>query len=244
MDTFEASVWVVPDTTGRNRGVVRKIQKGTVSLEDLERAGAQRVTGLEGLPGIVPRLTVDDLSLDFQGQFVPVPGSQPPASDAFAVSVAGAVPTTSLTQYQMAQLCAFSGKRLPTNQEWHAAAAGTPEPSADDGATTCNVGEDLVATGSRSACVSSWGTRDMVGNVAEVVADRAERSEGCADWNPTGAAAVRSCFGGPLLEIGFVDTEPGALVRGGERFQAGLFALSASNTPSSGGTGIGFRCVR
>ena len=83
------------------------------------------------------------------------------------------------------QACYNVGKRLLTNAEWQAAAAGTPDPGlgADPaGMTTCNtnhaLGTDpgsIVDTGSSEGqateCVSNWGIIDMVGNIAEWTAD-------------------------------------------------------------------------
>jgi formylglycine-generating enzyme required for sulfatase activity len=48
-------------------------------------------------------------------------------------------PALYLTWFQAQQACMSVGKRLPTNAEWQAAAAGTPDTGdADDHATTCN----------------------------------------------------------------------------------------------------------
>jgi formylglycine-generating enzyme required for sulfatase activity len=62
--------------------------------------------------------------------------------------------------------CGTRGLRLPTLQEWHAAADGTP-----DSATDCNTTSGSVrATGpATSACVSRYGMYDMVGNLGEAV---------------------------------------------------------------------------
>jgi formylglycine-generating enzyme required for sulfatase activity len=63
--------------------------------------------------------------------------------------------------------------------------------------TDCNVAsQDVVNTGSRANCKSSWGVFDMVGNVDEWVADWADRANGCTDWtSQTGIAGGE----GPLL---------------------------------------------
>ncbi len=91
-------------------------------------------------------------------------------SGVYAASIPGVLPTTTcISQLQAAQARALSQKHLIKNDEWHRAAAGTPDPgNADDGTITCVANSVNPAnTGSRSACVSSWGAHDMVGNVRE-----------------------------------------------------------------------------
>ena len=98
------------------------------------------------------------------------------ANPIFAASLPGVTPSGFITWFQAQQACANVGKRLLTNAEWQMAAAGTPtayEPGADNGMTDCNTSTAgaVVATGSRSNCVSNWGVFDMVGNLYEWVAD-------------------------------------------------------------------------
>ena len=58
--------------------------------------------------------------------------------------------------------------------------------------------QDVVNTGSRANCKSSWGVFDMVGNVDEWVADWADRANGCTDWtSQTGIAGGE----GPFLRL-------------------------------------------
>jgi formylglycine-generating enzyme required for sulfatase activity len=63
--------------------------------------------------------------------------------------------------------------------------------------TDCHVAsQDVVNTGARANCKSSWGVFDMVGNVDEWVADWADRANGFTDWtSQTGIAGGE----GPLL---------------------------------------------
>jgi hypothetical protein len=244
MDKYEASVWLVPDATTANRGVVKKILKGTIQLEELEAVGAIQF----GVTG--PPLELANLGLHMgpTGAWAPLPGSRPPSPGIYAVSVAGAFPTSFASWFQMEQACALAGKRLPTNQEWQAAAAGTPDPgAADDGATTCaTMSTSLARTGERSACVSSWGAHDMVGNVSETVADWFEVAMSCTLWSPTGSEADSVCFGGPrvIFPGPVIDSRPAHVFRGGDLFGGGVFAIEALN-----GTGVfsgvgGFRCAR
>src|SRR6185436_880744 len=75
----------------------------------------------------------------------------------------------SLTYMQAFEACRASGKRLPSGEEWLAAASGTPDPGASDGTGgTCVTGGALRATGGGTMCRSAWGAEDMIGNLWEV----------------------------------------------------------------------------
>ena len=224
IDTYEASVWVVPDPTTVNRALVRKIQAGTVKLKDLAGRATQ----------------VTDVSISMfpgDGNWTPLPGSNPPTPGVYAVSVAGVIPNE-IYWHQADQACALAGKRLPTSYEWQVATAGTPDPgTADDGVTTCHTGAPMtaVATGSRSACVSAWGAHDTIGNESEWVADWKDyQFAHCTTY-----LGNRSCFGGPASV-----PAPAALIRGGNfsAFSGGSFTVDqAIPIPA---TVTGFRCAR
>ena len=132
-----------------------------------------------------------------------------------------------------------SGKRLLTNQEWQAAALGTP-----DGAP-CNVSSGSVAVTGTAGCVSDVGAFDMVGNLSEMVADWVPRSTACPDYTFTilGDTNDQMCLAGADTTIG-----PGVLFRGGAfnyGAAAGVFAVNGFLTPWSAGTFyIGFRAAR
>jgi hypothetical protein len=101
------------------------------------------------------------------------------------VSLPGVTPSASVTWFQAQEACANAGKRLPTNAEWQVGANGTPDPGefGDNGTTDCNSSTLAVApTGSRSSCVSARGAFDMVGNLAEWVADWVPHLDDCPDW--------------------------------------------------------------
>src|SRR5262249_24550392 len=144
-------------------------------------------------------LTAYPANFPATGQWTPISGSAPPSPGVYAASIPGVFPAACTTWFQAAQACALSGKRLITNREWQDAAAGTRDLCPDDGATTCATAAGPLFTGSRGGCVSSWGVADMIGNVAEWVADWADRANvGCTDWTSQTGIAGRdlSCFGG------------------------------------------------
>ena len=245
IDLYEASVWQIPPS---NTALVEKVQAGKVTLADLTGGGGTPL-GCFGGQGAYPANFPKD------GNWTPVLGSGPPSPGVYAVSIAGVLPSTCTSWFQAVQACAVSGKRLIRNEEWQRAAAGTPDPgNADDGSTTCVTNSGGPAnTGSRSACKSSWGVFDMVGNVWEWVADWADKTfysdiNSCTDWTTSAGVAGGdvSCFGGSGGG-GSAAALPAALIRGGlweSHTAAGVFAVSASFDPSYSNDGFGFRCAR
>ena len=242
IDLYEASVWQIPPS---NTKLVKKVQDGKATLADLTGGGAMLLSPSKsctpGYPGNFPA----------NGNWTAVLGSKPPSPGVYAVSIPGVRPSGCTTWFQANQACRLSGKRLVRNDEWQAAAQGTPDPGGDNGTTDCNISAagDAVNTGSRAHCKSSWGVFDMVGNVDEWVAEWADRAgpNDCTDW--TTSAGIPggdfSCFGGPggpgSLAL------PGALVRGGDfghGTTAGVFAVGDIDVPSSSIDRIGFRCAR
>lgn len=221
LDKFEASVWRVSDTTTTNAELVAKIEQGTATVADLE-AGDATALGTGG----------DD--------YAPCEDSgQNCANDIFAVSVPGVSPSRNLTWFQAQMACKNARKRLPTNAEWQAAVAGTPDPGSDDGTTDCDSTGGPSLTGARSECVSSDGAFDMVGNLYELVADWVPKAFGCDAWNAgISPTADQQC----LTSQG----EPFAVMRGGfsgSGAEAGPFAINTlplSNSLSA----VGFRCTR
>jgi formylglycine-generating enzyme required for sulfatase activity len=235
VDKYEASVWQIPLT---EKSLIKKVQQGKATAAELNAASRQLgCTSAPFLHGLYPA------SFPATGNWTPFPGSDPPSPGVFAASVAGVLPSACTTWFQAEEACALSGKRLLTNQEWQRAAAGTPDPgNADDGTTTCATNSVNPAnTGARSACVSSWGVNDMVGNVNEWVADWVPQSTGvCPGWGS---------FSDDLMCLAGASTTaagPGALIRGGNWFfgtAPGVFAV-VDSSPSSAGNDVGFRCGR
>src|SRR5262249_53409405 len=114
--------------------LLSKILKGKVTLADLTAGGAVQL-GCTSAPFNHAAYSVN---FRFWGDWTPIPGSDPPSPGVYAVSVPGVLPTACTTWFRAEQACALSGKRLPTNQEWQRAAAGTPDPgAADDETNTC-----------------------------------------------------------------------------------------------------------
>jgi formylglycine-generating enzyme required for sulfatase activity len=181
------------------------------------------------------------------------------------VSAAGAVPWRFISQDQAAVACAQAGKRLPTGEEWFAAALGTPDAPGNWGPDDCNVdnnwAEQPGRAGSGKNCVSAVGAYDMVGNAWEWV---------------QGAAYDGNFDGRPLPGPGYIDSTdgygmPGAtnpdtpnpnyngdyvwikekgvrgIARGGywdNKAEAGQYAVYMETPPSFAGAGVGFRCAQ
>jgi formylglycine-generating enzyme required for sulfatase activity len=167
-------------------------------------------------------------------------------NDIYAVSLPGVTPSANLTQFQARIACKNAGKRLPTNAEWQVAVTASPDPGTDNGTSDCNttsttfmLPEDPVLTGSRSSCTSAFGAHDMVGNLAEWVADWVPRSTACGAWGGSGDS---QCFAGAATT-----SEPGGLVRGGafaSGTNAGPLSVTGGIQPSGSFGDLGFRCAR
>lgn len=210
VDLYEASVWQTTDAK-----TIKKIQKGKVtSAADLTAA-----------------IQVGALSDDY-GPGCPDTGNG--CVESYAVSIPGVTPARELTWFQAAAACRNAGKRLLTNQEWQAAAFGTP-----DGVPCIVTGGAPGATGT-GGCVSDVGVFDMVGNVSEWVADWSEMPSGSTTWT-AGYGSDVSIFGGN----GGIHT-PGAMLRGGAHngnALSGVFATSVE-APTTWAGVFGFRCAR
>jgi formylglycine-generating enzyme required for sulfatase activity len=226
LDTYEATVWRVPGPSTTNAGLVAKIQLGRATRADLIAGGATQLG-----------TTVDYAPCLDNGQNC--------AGDIFAVSLPAESPSRRITWFQAQEACANSGKRLPTNAEWQVGANGTPDPGPDNGTTDCNSDTGVVSlTGARSGCISARGAFDMVGNLAEWVADWVPLSSQCTGWN--GFSDDAMCLAGASEAA----TGPGALLRGGSfspslgGTSAGPLHVHAGFAPSGSTAFIGFRCVR
>jgi hypothetical protein len=156
IDKYETSVW---QTT--NAALIDKIRLGTVTLVDLNAAGAQ----LRGT-------TSDNYPAGCESTGVGCTGL-------YAVSIPGVLPSRFMSWLQAVAFARNAGKRLPTNGEWQAAALGTP-----DGTPCVTGGVSLGQTGT-AGCVSDAGAFDLVGNVSEWVDAWVPRSTASPGWGST-----------------------------------------------------------
>ena len=225
LDKYEASVWRVPNPTTTNAIVVKRIQLGTASRDELTAAGAQRLG--EAFDNYLPCRDT----------------GQSCANDIYAVSLPSEIPSSHISWFQAQEACANAGKRLPTNAEWQVGVNGTPDPGPDNGTTDCDTASDgLALTGTRSSCVSARGAFDMVGNMAEWVADWVPMPTNCPGW--ASFSDDEMCLAGAST----TQNSPGALVRGGAfaslgGSRAGPLAVHVF-APLHTNNFVGFRCAR
>jgi len=202
-----------------------------------------------------------------------LPWSSETGSDtsARAISRPGVVPKASVTWFQTAAACVNAGKRLCSNAEWQIAATGTPDPNRSNGADgqCLTEGPNARTTGNARVtdvsddCVSRFGAEDMIGNLAEWVADWGQAGR---EWQASDGQAGPPCPGvatgpwppgyggdGTWNVDGQVSTHPcgwqkglpAALVRGGSWSDgdgAGTFGLSQRFAPSAVSGEVGARC--
>lgn len=172
----------------------------------------------------------------------------------YGESVSKKEPWTYITLTQAQRVCAVSGKRLPTSDEWYALALGTRE-------SDCHVHGSAPRASSESACRASSGAYDMVGNVWEWVNEtvtgteyrgRTLPGEGYVEeTDASGVAITTSGEKGNELygEDYFWSKSEGVfgMIRGGfygSDSDAGLYTINASVPTSFATQGVGFRCVK
>jgi formylglycine-generating enzyme required for sulfatase activity len=207
-------------------------------------------------PPCAVQVAVNDVAWDAQCKF-----NGGGCTNLFAFSKAGVIPARTINYFIAAAACRNSGKRLPSNAEWQAAALGTPDPwpqNSDpqyDPAKLCNLnGPSATLTGSRTQCRSDVGAFDMVGNVIEFVADWGPLATTGANWD-----VFLPGFGGDVSNMGGAPNGkiyglPGTTLRGGSFApgsggngeRAGVYAIDQNGAPNSigDGTAAGFRCAR
>ena len=122
VDRYEASVWKVTDST-----CARTIREG----RELPRFCLEQAVQV-GINGV----DYTDAQCQFNG------GG---CKDIYALSLPAVIPARSINYFIAAAACRNSGKRLPSNAEWQAAALGTPDPwPQDDPANQCNLSTPSV----------------------------------------------------------------------------------------------------
>lgn len=178
------------------------------------------------------------------------------SSACIAESKLKAAPWRYVSRDQAMQMCARSGKRLPTSQEWYLLSLGMA-----DVEKACNVSSKNVSeTGSFEACVSPGGTFDLVGNVWEWVSDdvingthnmrQLPESGYVAQVDAQGVATVVSADSQDMFgKDYFWSRTDGAygMIRGGyydSGTDAGVYTVHADTLPTTASIGIGFRCVK
>jgi len=183
-----------------------------------------------------------------------------PSPPIAARSRKGVNPTSGITWFQANEACRASGKRLPTGDEWLAAARGTPDPGDDMGvAGRCNTGGSVIRatggaqTGDASACVSWFGAEDMIGNVAELTAEWyagvGDASLYAQPWPEDygdGQDGTLNVDSAPYSQGSKALGLPAVALRGGtysEGTSAGLFAFYVHTAPSEASWRAGFRCA-
>ena len=80
VDKYEASVWSIAPS---NTGLIRKVQKGMATLDDLMGSGAVQL----GRTGAPFSLTAYPANFPADGNWTPVLGSDPPSPGVYAVSI-------------------------------------------------------------------------------------------------------------------------------------------------------------
>ncbi len=169
-------------------------------------------------------------------------------------SVEGVRPWNNVSLTQAQQLCARSGKRLPSADEWYSYSLGVTDES------TCVLDVNDVANTGASSCVSGSGVHDPIGNVWEWIA--AEVIDGVLEGKtlpPSGYVSTVDLIGLPLETAedpnetfgkDYATTQQSGtfgVVRGGfygSGSDGGLFTLNAAVQHSLATPGIGFRCVQ
>ncbi len=173
--------------------------------------------------------------------------------DCTARSEDGVKPWSYVALPQAQRICAASGKRLPTSEEWYRLALGTNP-------NTCVVADSSTAVTGTDACVSSSGAHDMVGNVWEWIDatvqgntfdGRALPQTGYVTSVDASGIAITSGEGADDMygKDYFWSKEDGVfgMIRGGfygSKEDAGLYTVNASVLTSFASQGVGFRCVK
>ncbi len=177
------------------------------------------------------------------------------------VSASDAPPWTNVPLAQAMELCARVGKHLTKNSEWYRAALGTPDSLSDEGCVLGRIGASHAEkTGTHSACVSSAGAYDMVGNVWEWIdanvvkgtyAGRTLPDEGYVSEVDVDGVAVRtSTSSSEIFHGDYLSIDKGGVLgmfRGGfwnMSEKAGVSAINATIPTSFIGVAVGFRCAR
>lgn len=174
-------------------------------------------------------------------------------AECYGASVPDATPWNYVTLPQAQRICAHTGKRLPTSEEWYHVVLGTnPD--------TCTINASTFGMTGNKTCVSSVGVYDAVGNVwewvdAEVVGNtfngRALPEEGyVTSVDAQGLAITSATTPDDMYGRDYVWSKTEGvfgMIRGGfygSNQDAGLYTVNASVQTNFATQGVGFRCVK
>jgi formylglycine-generating enzyme required for sulfatase activity len=177
-------------------------------------------------------------------------------SGCIAESRADSTPWSFVTRDQAFQMCARSGKRLPTNAEWYALTLGMT-----DIESSCNVSSERISlSGAYTTCATPYGAYDFVGNLWEWVSDDVIDGSYNGRSMPSSGYVMQVDNGGVALETSdieqivygkdyFWSAKEGAygMIRGGyydSDEDAGIYTVHADTPTNAANVGIGFRCVK